>query len=302
VIQFLTHHQIDRHRWDLAIEGAVNGLIYANSEFLDAMSPGWHALVYGDYEAVMPLTWRSKLGINYLCQPAFAQQLGVFFAPDAVEAQLVPRFLMAVSQRYRLTEIFLNHQNLTQGVAGIHQNYTLWLGRPYAQIAAGYKSDLQKNLNRAQRFNLVYEQAHAPHTAIDLYANAYGKNMRVRPVDYAAFAQLCQSCLVQNRAIVRSVRLPHTGEVLAIGLFLRDNRRIYNLASTTLPNGRTLEANHWLFDQLIREFAGQAVTLDFEGSDIGGIGRFYQKFGSTGESYYFWKSNRLPAVIRWWKR
>ncbi|MCU0387633.1 MAG: hypothetical protein MUE71_03400 [Chitinophagaceae bacterium] len=89
---------------------------------------------------------------------------------------------------------------------------------------------------------------------------------------------------------------------MAIGLFLKDDRRLYNIASTTLPNGRTLEANHFLFDQLICEFSGQNILLDFEGSDLPGVARFYQKFSPENRPYFFWKSNRLPAVLRWWKR
>jgi hypothetical protein len=83
---------------------------------------------------------------------------------------------------------------------------------------------------------------------------------------------------------------------------LKDEKRIYNIASSTLPKGRTLEANHYLFDRLIHEFAGQNLILDFEGSDLPGVARFYEKFGSANQPYFFWKSNRLPAVLRWWKR
>jgi hypothetical protein len=63
-----------------------------------------------------------------------------------------------------------------------------------------------------------------------------------------------------------------------------------------------MEANHFLFDQLIREFAGQDLILDFEGSDLPGVARFYQKFGPQNQPFSFWKSNRLPAVMRWWKK
>jgi len=61
-IQYLTNHEIDKVKWDECINSASNGLIYAYSFYLDHMSKHWDALVLGDYNAVMPLTWNKKYG------------------------------------------------------------------------------------------------------------------------------------------------------------------------------------------------------------------------------------------------
>jgi hypothetical protein len=76
VIQYLTHNQIDKKKWDATI--AECGNIYAFSWYLDIVHPHWEALVEGDYQVVMPITGGKKFGINYLFQPYFVQQLGVF--------------------------------------------------------------------------------------------------------------------------------------------------------------------------------------------------------------------------------
>ena len=77
-IKYLKHNQIDKQKWDSAIENAENGLVYALSWYLDIVSPNWDALVVGDYEQVMPVTHKRKYGIKYLIQPPFCQQLGFF--------------------------------------------------------------------------------------------------------------------------------------------------------------------------------------------------------------------------------
>ena len=41
----------------------------------------------------------------------------------------------------------------------------------------------------------------------------------------------------------------------------------------------------FLIDQVIRKYAGQSLTLDFEGSDDDNLARFYQGFGSRPVSY-----------------
>ena len=77
-IQYLQQQQVDKIKWDQCIGNAANGLVYAYSFYLDAMAKHWDALVLGDYEAVMPLTWNKKYGVQYLYQPPFAAALGVF--------------------------------------------------------------------------------------------------------------------------------------------------------------------------------------------------------------------------------
>src|SRR5436305_8276918 len=77
-IRYLEREQIDIDKWDRCIADAPNGLIYARSFYLNAMAENWTALVAGDYEYVMPLTWKSKAGFKYLYQPYFTKTLGVF--------------------------------------------------------------------------------------------------------------------------------------------------------------------------------------------------------------------------------
>lgn len=297
-IQYLPHAQINQQRWDACITHACNSLIYANSWYLNYMHPGWDGIVVNDYEAVMPVTWRKKWGIRYLCQPAFAQQLGLFVQHQHLW-QHEAACLQLLQSKFAFIEIFLNHQHLFQGTS-LAMNYILPLKDDYSRIRAGYKKDLIKNLKRTEKFRLQYKMNTAAATAMQLYENTYADRMGAKPEDYRRFLECLHYMLQHNRALIRSVHMPN-GELLAVGVFAKDAHRLYNLASTTLPNGRMLEANHVLFDQIIQEFAGTGLTLDFEGSDQPGIARFYQKFGSQPEPYVFWKNNQLPAILRWLK-
>ena len=77
MIKYFLHNKIDLVKWDSCIDQSLNGIVYAKSYYLNNMSPDWNALILGDYEAVMPVTWRKKWQIKYLAQPAFTQQLGL---------------------------------------------------------------------------------------------------------------------------------------------------------------------------------------------------------------------------------
>lgn len=299
--EILNRSEINDMLWDQCIASAPNGLAYATTDFLDHMADNWEAIVVGDYEAVFPIPFRRKMGIKYVCMPAFCQQLGMFGQSRLVDEWLT-EVLKKLALRYRLVEMQLNHHNKHKTSHRLHLNLLLPLHEGYQQITSGFKGDLHKNLNRSAKFQLVYEETNELANVIEKYKQHYRQRIPIRSEDFERLTDLAEDWQAEGKCIARIIRMPDSEEWLACALFLKDNKRLYNIANTTLPNGRTLEANHVLLHQLIREFAGQSLTLDFEGSDLPGVERFYRKFGPKEEWYYGWKSNRLPAVMRWWKR
>src|SRR5581483_2982387 len=87
-IEILPSHKIDHAKWNDCVRFSSNGLIYANTYYLDHIADNWHGIVMNDYECVMPVVWRKKFGIRYAYNVPFVQQLGWFHQhskPDAVE-------------------------------------------------------------------------------------------------------------------------------------------------------------------------------------------------------------------------
>lgn len=91
-------------------------------------------------------------------------------------------------------------------------------------------------------------------------------------------------------------------QLCASALLLKDSKRIYLLINNVTQTGRNTEANYFMLDQIIREFADSTLMLDFEGSDLPGITEFYEKFGATDQPYYVIKNNRLPFYLRFFKK
>jgi Acetyltransferase (GNAT) domain len=295
-IRYVRRQEIDTTRWDACVEYAANTILYGFHYYLDHMAAGrWDALILGDYEAVMPLTWRRKYGIRYLYQPPFTQQAGIF-AAKPLSAENIEAFLQTARRHFRFAEIFLNYGNEYPGLQP-RSNYILHLDAPYAELAAHYKKDLVRNLKLAARSPLAY--SHEPDFTLAMkgYRQEYGaRTPHVQPGDYTRFEALCRYCQTRGNLVVRAAVAPD-GQVLATALLLRDRYRLYLLQSTTLAAGRHMEANHFLLDQLIQEWAGSGLLLDFEGSDIPGIAHFYKNFGSIEQPYYFYRYTRLPWFV-----
>ncbi|HEX9514205.1 MAG TPA: GNAT family N-acetyltransferase [Puia sp.] len=301
-IRYLKRQEIDLQKWEACIDRSPNGLIYGRSFYLDYMTAGqWDALVLEDYTAVLPLTWKQKAGIRYLCQPAFTQQLGIFSLTPPPPS-LVEDFLARLNTHFRFAEIFFNYQNEHPSLQA-YTNFILPLDTPYAQLSAQYKKDLVKNLKLAARARspVQYLSDFDLSTALDLYQRQYqGRTPHVKEEAYRQFKELCLFLAPAGKILLRTLT-DHRQQPLAIALLLREKDRMYLLQSTVLPAGRQTGANHSLLDHLIREFAGKPMILDFEGSEIPGIAHFYRNFGAKDQPYYFYRHNGLPWPLRLFK-
>jgi hypothetical protein len=295
-IRFLLRKDLEPEKWDQCILRARNSLIYARSFYLDLMAKNWSALVLGDYEAVMPLTWNRKLGISYLFQPPFTAQLGVFME-DNSDKTLVEQFIRHAKIYFRFCEIHLNYDNQAAETHA-RANYVLDLGKSYEEIRSGYKKRLIENLREAETYHLQYLPYNEFAEAIQLFRKQYGEKMpSVRRQDFRNFENLCGELQRRNMIFARQIR-DLSGELLNASIFFQDNHRIYNIMSVSLPAGRQKRAHFYLLDRLIDEFCPKNILLDMEGSDVPGIAEFYRKFGTVNQPFSFLRYNLLPFPLR----
>lgn len=298
VIQLLPAAQIDAAKWDRCIQQYTHGLIYSTTAYLYAMCDQWHGIVVNDYEAVMALPWRKKIGIRYAYTPAFIQQLGIIGDTTALNAEAILAFVKSFVS-YADIHFNFSNESFLQGIpVTARTNLIIPLNRPLNEIRAQYRPDLKENVKKAQR--LVYTHA-GIQEAIDYFRKQYGKRMfHIEPADYQHLSTLSERLQAKGQSLARSVTTAR-GKLLAIALFLKDDKRIYNLMNTTLPAGRDKEANHFLLDSVIAEFAEQPLVLDLEGSDLPGVKKFYASFGPVGQPYFHYNYNDLPRLLRWLK-
>jgi len=277
----------------------LHGLIYSRTEYLDALCDNWSGLVAGDYATVMALPWRKKAGIQYFYEPPFVQQLGLI----GVQADM-NEVLQQVFNFARYGDILFNYTNAfiqQQLPLTSRTNLVIDLSAGYENVASAYKKDLVLNLKKAAKENLIYEVENDTTKAIDLYKQNYEDRMPgVQSQDYDHFKTICVLLQQQGMCLVRKI-MDGKGELLSVALLLKDDHRLYNLMNTTTDAGRKTEANHYLLDAILKEFAGSNLVFDFEGSDLPGVKNFYQKFGATDQPYFHYHHNELPAIIKWLK-
>ena len=301
-IRYIPRAEIDIEKWDRCIDEAGNGLIYAFSFYLDEMAENWEALVVRDYEAVMPLPVKRRFGIKIWPHVRFVQQLGIM---GSVSPGQKSEIINAIILHLTYGDLYLNYANgwlTTKFDMKPRTNFILDLSPPYAAISSRYKGDLINNLKKANRQFLKYEAEEDIAKAVQLFTHHYSPaTVGVTAEDYEKFDKLCMILHEKEMVFCRKVTSSE-GDILAIGLFLKDKKRIYNIMNTTTQEGRTSEANHLLIDQLIREFSSQPLILDFEGSDLPGVHYFYSKFGPSNQPYFHYHIGAPKALSHMVKR
>ena len=291
MIAYLTHETIDQNRWDECVAAAPNGNVYAWSWYLDMVHPGWDALVEvegGKYMAIMPMTKKKKLGINYLCQPFFAQQLGVFSVQPLTKDHTLA-FLQAIPKKYRLVEIRLNEgnplENTEKGVE-LHRNHLLNLNNDYDVLLSQYHENTTRNLKKSFKHGLTLVKDLPISAVIDLFRSNRGATVtHWGDEEYRRLEALAGLCITSSNAFIYGVRSIDNEEIICGALFMKSHKRVTFLFSGMNRLGKEKGAMVFLIDQVIREYAGQPMTFDFEGSDDDNLARFYQGFGSQPVAY-----------------
>ncbi len=302
MVRYLSHAEIDQAKWDLCIEQAPNGLVYAYSWYLNIASPNWEALILDDYLAVMPLTAHRKYFIHYLSQPYFTQQLGVF-AKHGLSQDLLQNFLLAIPKKFKFIDIQLNEQNQV-----LHpklklrkrRNYVLDLAKSYEKIAKEYSTQNKRNLKKAKKFELQIQSIGISETILFYKLHKAVSTKGVKESDYERLQQLMDKATEQQKILCKGV-FDKSGELLAAGAFLAHKNRIIFLLGNGSELGREKGAMTYLMDNIIFLFAEHRMVLDFEGSEIEGIARFFKSFGAEKRNYYRFKRNRLPWLMRLFK-
>ena len=301
-IQYLSHKEIDKAKWDASIEQASNGVIYAYSFYLDSMSKHWDALELSDYEAIMPLTWNKKYGFYYLYQPAFTASLGVF--GNDLNKELIEKFIKSIPSKFKLIEISLNAGNIigdTKTFPLLRSNYILRLHKPYAELYKLYRDNHKRNISKALQLGCRVSKEIPVSEIIQLNKEQLQHVDGTKPEDYPNFKNLYEFLKNRRQAKTYAIVDPKN-KVLASAVFFFSHNRAYYIMVGNHPEGKTIGASHALIDAFIKDHADEDLILDFEGSDIRNLAFFYSGFGAIEEIYPALKINRLPWYVRLLKK
>lgn len=299
MIKYFENGQIDRKKWDNCIMNSRQKMVYSLSWYLDLVSPGWGGLVEDDYKSVMALPQKKRYGINYIIQPIYTQQLGIYssYIPDAKKMR---QFLAALPSKFRYINFNLNylHDFSDSGnMVSKRVNYELKLNHPYKEIEKGFTNNTRRNIKKT----LPYIELSESLNINDLTKLKRNNSVIKRKAEFYEWLNILMHGVI-SRGKGFLVGAFYKDELVAAAFFIFCGGRIYYLVPVSNNTGKKQRAMFAIIDYVIGKYADTGLIFDFEGSGIKGIARFFAGFGAKPVNYYVLKINKLPFFLRPFKR
>ncbi len=299
-LKYLKHGEIDYEKWNQCIGEAQNARIYATTWLLDRTAEIWDAMVWKDYEFVMPLPVGRKWGIKYIYQPFFCQQLGIFPAPPV---DIQSQFADELIKRFRFFQFQVNPLMTPDAFKKFEVtpkiNYVLPLLEPYATIASQFKRNARYHIANAYKKGIQVVNALDTGKYVEMKKQQVAGDVSSK--SFKMLAKIISWGQTNGNGQILAAITPGN-EVCAAGFFLQYGNRLVYLNSFSTSEGRKLRAMYAILNEVIRKYAKSGLLLDFEGSSVEGIATFFRSFNPAEEFYYHLYLNNLPFPLKYLKK
>jgi hypothetical protein len=284
MISYFHSGQIDVERWNRTIASSKFETVYAQGWYLDACTDNWGAFVLQDYEFVMPVAFRVKFGFKYLYQPRFCQQLGVY-SEKQVDDHILKMFLDALREKFKLGDYAFNEGNLLGEQKGLivtnSTNYTLQLNSPFEELAQAYSTNCSRNVRKSHDSELEFSEDISIGELVLLK-----KQHDHTKQDDEHYQKLTNMFLeMQESGNIQAYGMKLGSDLCAGAIFAKSHKRLHYLLSVSTEEGKEFSAMFYVIDKLIQIHSGYSLYLDFEGSNISSLARFFSGFGAQAQPY-----------------
>ncbi|MGC4082265.1 MAG: hypothetical protein QM736_09205 [Vicinamibacterales bacterium] len=163
-------------------------------------------------------------------------------------------------------------------------NYILNLNNSLSEISTGYSENTKRNIAKAEKRKLQFISGKLAIQSFSDFVSSHTQNS-------GKTIEILANVLKEHEHLLICAVCSENQELQAADLCIKTHNRIIHLVPVTTADGRKNGAMHFLIHNLIYQFQQQNYLLDFEGSSIPSIARFYRSFGATEE--YFFEKKRL---------
>ena len=283
MIRFLKHSEIDPEKWNQTVRNSLFSSVFSEYKMLDLLTAPdtWHVLVQEDYEAVMPLPTRKKGVLKYVYTPFFMPQMGIFSERE-ITSEETNAFLNEISKHYVLADVLLNEKN---GIRKSHDtnfvSHTLSLQPDYTELYSLFHENTKRNIKVGKKMECrvtVGEESVTDIIALFRKNRGQAEAVHYHDYDYKVLKNVANYLLEKGLLDIYGVRT-NDSRLAAGALFVKDGNRRWFWFSGRDNQLSACKPMFLLLDAYIRDHAGSALLLDFNGSKNENVARLYQGFG-----------------------
>lgn len=273
----ISSNEINRNFWNLYL--SKNELsIYHHIDYLNAVCNGkWSVLVYKK-DRFIPLYIKRKWGISYISMPPFTQK----FSTNMFEEYEWEEIIQFLKKKYWRIDIRIHHLNSKIGSSIEKKNYKLDTSISYEMVFQNYNSLLKKNLLKSK--DLLFTKFNSyENIRIFMKRNELFKELVLKKYQ-KEFENLIQISNSEIKIQYYTATNALNHEIVAVCITFIYKEVEYLLFPYTTIIGKSSQAMSFLIDKIIQN--KESKKVDFEGSSIESIARFYKQFGAEEEVYY----------------
>ena len=147
--RLLNRSEIEDQKWNEMIAIASNEHIYGYTYYLDIVSNNWKGLIFGNYEALMPVSLKSKFGVKYLGQINHIQRLNTFTNLSSIPSVNKLETLLLASVSY--VDIVVQEKIFLSLSCAERINLILPLNQTHEALRKFFKTNTQRGIKKAQK-------------------------------------------------------------------------------------------------------------------------------------------------------
>ena len=295
-VRYVSNTDINRVKWDTCIKAAINSRIYAMSWYLDIVSDQWDAVIYGDYQMVFPVVYKQKYFIKKLYYPLFCQQLGFFTNENHLfdDRLIISEIINCIKSKFFFGMQFSITSEFSENIVNIYKwnynvdkriNVELSLNKSYNFLSKSYSVNLKRKLKKQLSHNLsIADNLDVPFFVAE-FRKYVGPLTGLKNRDYSIMTKLINAILKHGFGQLLSV-YNNDGIIISTAFIVSFQSREILLFNYSHPEFKKYDGMTFLIDWYIKKNASFNKIMDFEGSNLDGIRRFYLSFGGL-EIYYY---------------
>ena len=296
-IEFISRNKINDEEWNNLLEKIPGGNVYSLSWYMDALAENWMVARDEKSKNVMLFPYKKKAGLKLIYQPFFSREIVCSLDEKHSPASIIEK----LPKDFRQVEFSLRD---IRGIDSKKFKVEKWkhqflsLEDDYSKISKGYHENAKRSIKKAQKENLKMVLSNDVDAVIDLFRKSKGDEIKeIKVADYKKLKFLMETGIKNKKGFCVHV-LDADGSIISAGYFFDWNNKLIYLKGSANEKGKKTGAMYFMFDELIKKYAGKKSQLDFGGSRITNVATFYKKFGAEDSEYYFIKHQNLPLYFK----
>lgn len=284
---------MDIAQWDkfVSLQG---GSIYSQSIYLDACADSWFILRDSEYRNAVAIPWTKKGGIEIVYQPIFWRQSHLF-GDDLTFKDGVLAFLL---RHYQIGHVALDHHS------SVTENCSV-VSAVYQQL----ESDFQFNTAAKRMIKKSVKAGHTFRSSDDylpvlpfVISELKPKIKEFTDENIARlmhlFEVLKEAGLLEVITIYAGSEGDENQQIQGCLVFLIQGDQLIYLKGAAIPAVRDQGGIYQAMELVIHKYAERGIYMDFGGSMVEGVKRFYYNLGGVDQHYYLYTWDQSPSWYR----